>query len=136
MTVSHRLPLRVRYRDTDCGGVVYHSNFVDYFEWGRTELLRSSGATYRAMEASGHQLVVIDLHVKYRSPARYDDQLEVETTLERVAGARIEFAYRVSRPDDDVLICTGQTTLACVDSSTGRPKRLPGDVVALFSGQI
>ncbi len=133
MTYEHQLSLRVRYRDTDCGGVVYHSNFIDYFEWGRTELLRARGASYRAMEEAGDQLVVIDLAVQYRAPAHYDDELIVETRVEYAEGVRIGFSYRILRPSTDTLICTGTTTLACVDGTTGRPKRPPAAILERLS---
>ncbi|MEM7261603.1 MAG: thioesterase family protein [Planctomycetota bacterium] len=126
--ITHTITIRVRYRDTDCGGVVYHSNYIDYFEWGRTELLRSKGATYRAMEDDGYQLVVVDAAARYHAPSYYDDELAIETTVEEHSAVRIQFSYRIERPSDQTLVCSGSTLLACLDAESGRPKRLPASI--------
>jgi len=102
--------LRVRYAETDQMGVVYHSNYLIWFEVGRVELIRSMGLDYKRMEAEeGCGIAVIDVHVKYRAPARYDDELVVRTTLLAARGAVIKFGYSVLRVADDVLLCEGET---------------------------
>lgn len=132
--VSSTLGVRVRYSHTDCGGVVYHANYLDYFEWGRTEFLRERAAcedgtrTYREMEREGFQLVVVDAGLEFHRAAYYDDELVVRTILAEVTGVRLRFRYEIRRPaeeGDGDLICTGATTLACLDRGTGRPRRLP-----------
>ncbi len=127
------LRFRVRYSHTDRGGVVYHANYLDFFEWGRTEFLRERGATYRALEDSGHLLVVVEASVRYLRPATYDDLLQLETTLVRHTPVRLEFEYRLHRPEDDTEICEGRTVLGALASSTRRPARLPGEILELFS---
>jgi acyl-CoA thioester hydrolase len=102
--------LRVRYAETDQMGVVYHSNYLIWFEVGRVELIRSMGLDYKRMEAEeGCGIAVVDVHVKYRAPARYDDELMVETQLLAARGAVIRFGYKVLRVDDGALLCEGET---------------------------
>lgn len=140
----------MRYSHTDCGGVVYHANYLDYFEWGRTEFLREfasqatsapdtpSAVTYRDMEQAGFQLVVVHAELDYLRASRYDDRLRVRTVLDAVTGVRLEFRYEVTRLAEAVdgsqaeeRVCTGGTTLACLDAATGRPRRLPDWLRAL-----
>jgi acyl-CoA thioester hydrolase len=121
----HRAEIRVRYEETDQGGVVYHANHFRYFEVGRTELLRSLGATYRDLEAAGTRLVVIEATARYLGPARYDDVLAVETTLREARGATLVFDYAIRiAGGDGPAVVEGSTTLACLGAQ-GRPKRLP-----------
>jgi acyl-CoA thioester hydrolase len=102
--------LRVRYAETDQMGVVYHSNYLIWFEVGRVELIRSMGLDYKRMEAEeGCGIAVVDVHVKYRAPARYDDELVVRTTLLAARAAVIKFGYRVLRVADEALLCEGET---------------------------
>ncbi len=70
---EHEIPIRVRYCETDAMGFLHHANFLIYFEMGRTELFRAQGGDYRKMEEGGHFFVVVEMNVKYRSPARFDD---------------------------------------------------------------
>lgn len=122
------IELRVRYGETDTAGVVYHANYLQYFEMGRTELMRSLGAPYSAMEAAGTMLTVIDADLKFRRPAHYDDLLEVETRLTDVSGARVRFSYEVRRAESGEVLCTGSTGLGAIDGATGRACRLPASL--------
>lgn len=115
------MELRVRYAETDAMGYVHHSNYLTYFEMGRTELLRASGGSYRAMEERGRFLVVTKAAVQYRAPARYDDLLVLTTRLARVSFAKLEHAYEIRR--DGQLLTTASTTLACVDRE-GKVQRM------------
>jgi acyl-CoA thioester hydrolase len=116
--------LRVRYAETDKMGVVYHANYFVWFEVGRCELIRAVGKSYRDLEADGIALPVIEAHCEFRSPARYDDELQVKTWGELLSPARVEFRYEVSRPADGTVNALGRTVHAAVDQS-GRPCRLP-----------
>ena len=108
--------VRVRYAETDQMGVVYHSNYLIWFEVGRVELIRQLGLSYKQMEEEeGCGISVVDVHVRYRAPARYDDELVVETQLLAVRGAVIKFGYRILRVADGVLLCEGETVHVCVD---------------------
>lgn len=117
-----RLEIRVRYCECDPMGVVHHTVYPVWFEMGRTELLRSSGKSYRDFEAEGVFLAVVSLAVKYRRPARYDDLVTLVTLLDEIGGVKIEHSYRLER-DGEVLV-TGTTTLACLDRA-GRARPVP-----------
>ena len=123
--------VRVRYAETDKMGVVYHANYLVWFEVGRCELLRAIGSSYRELEASGIMLPVIEAHCEYRSPARYDDELQVQTWGELLSPARVEFTYEVSRPGDGTVNALGRTVHAAVDAA-GKPCRLPDHIRELF----
>lgn len=120
--VTTRTQIRVRYAECDPMGVAHHTAYPVWFEIGRTELCRASGVSYRDLESRGIAMAVIALTVKYRASARYDDVLELETTLTRSTRVKLEHEYRLTR--DRIVLATGATTLACLDSS-GRPREVP-----------
>jgi acyl-CoA thioester hydrolase len=124
--------VRVRYAETDQMGVVYYSNYLIWFEIGRTEWLRETGWTYREMEAEGLALPVIEAHCEYRMGARYDDHLEIRTTARLVSPARIAFDYEVVRCGDAAVLAVGHTIHATIDRG-GRPVRLPARVKELLT---
>lgn len=121
--------IRVIYGDTDQMGVVYYANYLRYFEAGRNELCRATEIPYRELEARGLTLPVIEAAVRYRRPARYDDVVCVETRIGSIRRAQLRFEYEIRREDDGSVLCTGHTVHACL-GETGRPTRLPGDLVA------
>ena len=94
-------------------GMLHHSNYLVYFELGRTELLRASGGNYRQMEESGLFVVVVRADCRYHRPARYDDVVTVRTTVTRVTAAKIEHEYHLLRGEE--LLAVGHVTLAVVD---------------------
>lgn len=108
-----RVPLRVRYRECDPMNVAHHSVYPVWLEIARTELLRQRGSTYRELEAAGVFLVVARMSLRYRRPAVYDDELEIEVTSLPTAGVKLQHTYRVLR--DNELLASAETTLACVD---------------------
>jgi len=116
--------IRVRYNECDPMGVAHHTAYPVWFEMGRTEVLRQSASkvTYRDLEAQGVMLAVVSLEVKYKLPAKYDDVLELRTTVTNVGHVKIEHEYQLLR--DGVLLATGRTTLACLDRN-GRPQPVP-----------
>ncbi|HEY4299290.1 MAG TPA: thioesterase family protein [Candidatus Didemnitutus sp.] len=122
MLVS-RSPIVVRYSETDMMGVVYHGSYLPWFEVGRTTLLRESGLPYRELENEGFFLPVIEVGVKYIRPARYDDHLEIVTTLSERPVLRIRLDYEVRRANE--LLATGFTVHTFVNKS-GLPVRPPG----------
>jgi acyl-CoA thioester hydrolase len=125
MPSYHDIEIRVRYSETDAMGFLHHSNYFNYFEMGRTELFRSVGGDYRAMEESGQFLVVVKLECRYLLPARYDDLLRLRTTLSRITPAKLEHEYELFR--DDVQLAQAKSTLACVDRN-GNVQRMPDAV--------
>ncbi len=127
MTARSTSTVRVRYAETDQMGVAYHGGYFAWFEVGRTDLLRSRGATYRELEGQGLHLPVIEAHARYLKPALYDDVLEIRTNVTAVSGARVSFGYEIHRDGTEGPIATGTTAHAAVDDQ-GRPRRLPDDV--------
>jgi acyl-CoA thioester hydrolase len=120
--------IRVIYGDTDQMGFVYYANYLRFFEAGRNEYLRAKGAPYREIEAELRvRLPVVEAHVQYKQPARYDDLLVVETVLAQVRRASARFEYVVRRGDD--VLVTGHTVHACIDFE-GALTRLPGTLAA------
>ncbi len=122
MSSTHTIEVRARYCECDPMGVVHHTVYPIWFEMGRTELLRASGTSYASLEASGCFLAVTRLNVRYRSPARYDELLTLETTLVDVGHVKIEHAYRLTRGGEELVV--GETTLACIDHA-GKVRALP-----------
>ena len=119
--------IRVIYGDTDQMGVVYYANYLRYFEAGRNEYIRAKGLRYRDFEEQfGLLLPVAEASVSYRSPARYDDLLDLEVSLGEVRRASARFEYRLLR--EGTLLATGHTVHACVDGG-GRLQRLPAALV-------
>ena len=100
-TVRHDTTIRVRYADTDKMGVVYNGNYLRYFEIGRTELLRHIGVPYAQLEAQGALLPVIEAHIEYLRPARYDDLLTVRTTYAVDRSPVLRLAYEIVVDSDD-----------------------------------
>ncbi len=121
---SSTTTVRVRYAETDQMGVVYHANYLVWFEVARTDLLRHLGWTYREMEASGVRLPVIEVQCTYRSPARYDDELEVRATGKLLSAVRVEFTYEAVLKAGGVSSAVGVTRHAALNVN-GRPCRLP-----------
>lgn len=116
--------LRVRYPETDPQGVAHHAVYLHYFEFGRTEMLRELGLPYAVLEREGTRLMVTEASVRYLAPAGYDDELRIETRVDRLARVRIYLSYEVFREATGERTCTGATTLASVDER-GRPCPLP-----------
>ena len=96
----HRHTLRVRYAETDQMGVVYHVHYLNWFEIGRTELIRDLGMPYRSIEAKGLLLPVLEVSAAYRQPARYDDRIAIYTRIVDFTNVRLEFAYEIRRLDE------------------------------------
>jgi acyl-CoA thioester hydrolase len=125
--------VRVRYAETDKMGVVYHSNFVVWFEVGRVELLRSLGFRYRDMERDDDcHIAVVDVRCRYKSPAYYDDEVLIRTTLKNVRDSLLHFSYEVLRKDDSTLLAEGETVHLVVNSNFERTP-LPQKYLAAFS---
>lgn len=107
----HDVTIRVRYAETDQMGVVYHSNYLIWFEVGRVELMRAHGFDYKAMEIEDDcHLVVADVHCRYHYPARYDELLTVRTRILEAKSRTLKFAYELFRQSDNKLLATGDTT--------------------------
>ena len=127
ITQEHSIEIRVRYSETDAMGLLHHSNYLTYFEIGRTELFRAQGGSYRRMEELRLFFVVASVNVKFKRPARYDDLLTVKTSISRQTPAKLEHHYELLRGTD--LLCTADSVIACVDAD-GVVQRIPDDLVS------
>lgn len=133
-TICGETRLRVRYAETDKMGVVYHSNFVIWFEVGRVELLRQLGFQYSEMEAEDNcHIPVVDLRVRYKSPALYDDEIVVRTQIKNVRSSLLHFSYEVFREADRTLLATGETMHIIVNNKLERTM-LPEKYMQAFNG--
>ncbi|MCQ2203781.1 MAG: acyl-CoA thioesterase [Bacteroidales bacterium] len=127
--IETKTDIRVRYADTDKMGVVYHSNYAVYFEVGRTEMFREIGMTYDEMEKNNVMLPLVDLHINYKRPARYDDLITVTTTVKELPGVKIRFDYQIHNEEGELLV-DGYTTLAFIDMTRNRPMKMPDAIKA------
>ena len=127
--------IRVLYADTDMMGIVYHANYLRWFETARTELLRSLGIIYPALEMRGYYLPVTESYCHYHTPALYDELLDVEAFISRVRRASMRFSYRIKRAQSDMAITEGYTVHACTDRN-GNIIRIPDDVMEIITHNI
>jgi acyl-CoA thioester hydrolase len=127
--------VRVRYAETDQMGVVYHSNYLIWFEVGRVEFIRQLGLNYRQMEEEGCGIAVVDVHVRYKAPARYDDELVIETRLLAARGAVVKFGYRILRVGDGRLLCEGETMHVVVGMDM-KKRSLPRKYAERFAAHL
>jgi acyl-CoA thioester hydrolase len=130
--LSHSTRLRVRYSETDQMGVVYHANYLVWMEVARTELVRAHGITYAEMERRGYALAVAEATIRYRAPARYDDEIVVTAKLREVRSRSLRIDYDLHRAADDVLLATAYTALVSIDTRTEKPVALSPEIRALF----
>lgn len=121
--------LRVRYAETDQMGVVYHANYLVWCEIGRTDFIRRAGKSYADLEREGVLLAVSDASLRFHASARYDDPVQVFTSLQAVGSRGMTFAYRIVRADSGSTLVTANTSLVCINRD-GRLSRLPADVQA------
>jgi acyl-CoA thioester hydrolase len=121
----HDTTLRVRYAETDQMGVVYHSNYLIWFEVGRVETMRALGFDYKTMETDDDcHIVVAEAHCRYEKPARYDQVIRVRTRIAEWRNRVVKFSYEIFLDETSCLLATGYTTHV-ICGSNGRPKSLP-----------
>lgn len=126
---EHVLPVRIYYEDTDFTGVVYHANYLRYFERGRSDFLRLIGVNHTALAVENAAFTITRIEVDYRRAARVDDALHVRTTYDALKGPRLFIRQRILRADE--LITEAVVEAACIDGA-GRPRRpTPGLVAAV-----
>lgn len=125
--------VRVRYAETDQMGVVYHANYLVWFEVGRVEFIRQIGLSYKSMEQEeGVLIAVVEATARYKAPARYDDELVVRTSLAAVRGSVVRFKYQVLRVHEEAVLCEGETVHVVVGRDMKR-KALPENYARRFS---
>ena len=115
MALEHTITIRVRYPEVDAMGYLHHSRYLQYFEMGRVELLRAMGYSYADLERAGVFFVVVKAEVKYKSPARYDEELTLTTRIQKQTAVRIDHVYTLKR--GETLLAEAGTTIACVDKA-------------------
>jgi acyl-CoA thioester hydrolase len=125
--------LRVRYAETDAMGIVYHSNYIIWFEVGRGEYLRQKGADYAEFEAAGFYLPVIEVDARFLAPARYQDVVVVRTSVEEFRSRSITLYYEVVMEGTRQLLATGHSRHLCTDRE-GRVRRFPQAVKDMYVG--
>lgn len=127
--IKNQTTIRVRYADTDAMKFVYYGKYFEYFEQGRSELLREIGMPYTEIEKHGILIAVVEAFAKYRKSARYDDLLMVETICNEVPVARIRIEYRIMLDGETDPIVEGYTIHSFLNEKTGRPTRAPAQFV-------
>ena len=127
-------PIRVYYEDTDAGGVVYHANYICFFERARTEFLRQGGFSQQALLAENFAFVVKSLTIDYKLPARLDDLLSVQTTVKAVKKATIIFEQNLFKAD--ICLCSAEVTVASVDLIKMKPKAIPQTILDALQAVI
>ncbi len=109
--------IRVRYAETDQMGIVYHTNYIIWFEIGRTDWFRQIGQDYKTLEEKNILLPVIGVNCKYKKSALYDDPVIIRTYLKELKGVRLTFHYEILRKEDEELLAEGETQHAFVDKN-------------------
>ena len=127
---THIIQVRVRYQETDRMGIVYHANYLSYFELGRVEWLRNKGLDYARLEDSGVLLPVVNVSINYKAPARYDQLLSVETKLVKIGGASLVFQNKIYDENKRLLV-EGEVTLVATDFNSFKPIKLPANLLSL-----
>ncbi|MET0760040.1 MAG: thioesterase family protein [Flavobacterium sp.] len=117
---EHQIQVRVRYSETDQMGVVYHGNYIPYFEMGRVEWLRNKGVSYKSMEERGIALPIVSMNINYKKSARYDELLTVKTKFKSQTSVKIEFDCEIHNEENE-LLTTAHFILVFIDLKTGRP---------------
>lgn len=123
--LSYITEIRVRYADTDQMQFVYNGKYLEYFEVGRTELLRSTGLSYAELEKNGYQLPLIEANVKYKNPAYYDDILEIEAMVKELHSPKVHIEYVIRRKETKEIVAEGFTTHIFIKSDTKKAVRPP-----------
>ncbi len=123
---------RVRYAETDAMGIVHHSSYIVWFEEGRSNHMRVLGFPYSRVERMGYYFTVVEVHARYLVPARYDEEILVETWVSELKSRGLTFSYRVRRADDGTLLVEGYSRHICI-THDGRPARIPSELRALLA---
>jgi acyl-CoA thioester hydrolase len=121
----HKTKLRVRYADTDQMHYAYNGKYFEYFEVGRTEMMREQGLTYKKIEENGYQMPVYETFIQFKNPAYYDELLEVETRVEKFPQAKVHIDHTIRSLDRGIVIAEGYIELAFIRSDTKRITRAP-----------
>jgi len=130
--LKHKIQVRVRYSETDQMGVVYHGNYMPYFEIGRVEWLRNKGISYKLMEESGIALPIVSININFKKPARYDELLTISTAFKSQSSVKVEFDCEIHNEINE-LLTTAHFILVFVDLSNGKPINPPDYIKEVLS---
>ena len=123
--LTFKTEIRIRYADTDQMQFVYNGKYLEYFEVGRTELLRSTGLSYKVVEKEGYQLPLVEAHLKYVSAAYYDDILVIESSLKEIPKLKMRLDYKIFRKESNELVTEGYTEHVFINKESKKPVRPP-----------
>jgi acyl-CoA thioester hydrolase len=129
------MEIRIYYEDTDCGGVVYYGNYLKYFERARTQYLEERGLSVARLMKEGTVFVVVHADVDYRSPARYDDRLSIETVVSDMTAASFTFSHVIRERESQRVVVEGSARLAATDGN-GKVKRLDKTLVTVLRSRL
>ncbi|HQP91741.1 MAG TPA: thioesterase family protein [Candidatus Omnitrophota bacterium] len=128
----HSTEVKVRYAETDKMGIVYYANYLVWFEVARTEYLLDEGLDYRDVESEGLFMAVVESHCAYKSPARYGDNVVIESWPSEVKNSSLKFNYKVLRKKDNALLAEGYTTHVLIDKDI-KPRKIPEKIRTLLT---
>ena len=134
MSTKNLTKIRVIYADTDAMGIVYHTNYIKWFEIGRGELLRELGIPYSQIEVMGFNLPLTEVHCHYLQPARYDQIVLLETEIVYLRRASIKFSYAIFDEKKEKLLVEGESVHACINKQ-GKIMRVPADIAEKIDPQ-
>jgi acyl-CoA thioester hydrolase len=123
--LKHYSEVRVRYADTDQMKYAYNGKYFEYFEVGRTEMMREVGLPYEVIEKSGFFMPVLETKIHFFSPAFYDELLVIETKVEKLPAVKVHIDHIIKAKERNVIICEGYVELAFIDAKTNKPTRAP-----------
>lgn len=123
--LTNKTELKIYYGDTDAGGVVYYANYLKYFEIGRTEILKDNGIEYADMEKKGIIAPVVNVNCDYKGSAKYNDDIIIITSIEKLGNSSITFNYKILRKYDEKVLVEGSTVNVLVDIKTKKPIPIP-----------
>lgn len=129
------MDIRIYYEDTDAGGVVYHANYIKYFERARTEYFRDHGFFVADLAKNGFIFPVVRLEMDFKSPAQHDDLLTVTTRPVRVGGSSFTLCQKIIRQNDSKLLVDGLVTLACTSPAI-KARRIPLELRVMLEGEL
>jgi acyl-CoA thioester hydrolase len=130
--MEHQIQVRVRYSETDQMGIVYHGNYIPYFEMGRVEWLRAKGISYKSLEENGIGLPIVSMTLNYKKPARYDDLLTIKTIFKKLGSVKVEFDCEIWSAQNE-LLTTACFVLVFLDMKTGKAMFPPDYIKAVMN---
>ena len=133
--MKSELELAVRYYETDQMGIVHHSNYIRYFECGRSDMMQKYGLPIEVIEREGVMLPVVSVEARYKTPARMGDMIRIVSRIDKVPMAKLEVNTEIFN-QEGILLCTGKVVLGFIDAVTRHPVRCPRNLADLIAANI